>query len=120
MLCLTSHWVPREFSWFFGNQSTRQPVFFLSRISSTRICVLLLQAQTSISGSNITCMTDWVHVSVGRSCRYMRNLSKWPNINAQASETLRGPGFFDMPFDFSGPGYDLAHSTLLGEHGPWI
>ena len=46
--------------------------------------------------------------------RYMRNLSKWPDINAQAKETLRGPGFFDMPFDFSGPGYDLAHSTLLG------
>ena len=46
--------------------------------------------------------------------RYMRNLSKWPDINAQAKETLRGPGFFDMPFEFSGPGYDLAYSTLLG------
>ena len=62
-------------------------------------------------------MNDWVHVSVEWACRYMRNLSKWPNINAQASETLRGPGFFDMPFDFSGPGYDLAHSTLLGARG---
>ena len=62
------------------------------------------------------------------------------DINAQAKETLRGPGFFDMPFIFDGPGCaslapippsplcllpcgltpgffdadELSHSTLLG------
>ena len=51
-------------------------------------------------------------VSLGSA--YMRNQSLWPNINAQENETLRGPGFFDMPFAFHSPGYDLSYSMLLG------
>ena len=45
---------------------------------------------------------------------YMRNTSLWPDINAQAKEALRGPGFFDMPFLFNSSGYDFAHSMILG------
>ena len=60
-----------------------------------------------LSGRNVL-----PYVSLGAA--YMRNTSLWPNINAQARETLRGPGFFEMPFLFNSSGYDLAHSAVLG------
>ena len=68
----------------------------------------------------MTCPACSVVLVTATNAAYIRNGSNpWPDINAQVKETLRGPGFFDMPFIFDGQFddgevYDLSHAMLLG------